>query len=173
MAIRNGYSVYYKGKFTREAVAPFIWQNLASIMPRFSAGFMERHKGDYLALCVFVFNSSVQGQKDVGKWVKKYAEYHMLEQTFIGRSFQFLTYDVAKNHDFDELVELAQAWPHDGPMFMFLNKKRDRLLGKQVDFGWIDGLLTGIGDGTLGLLDVNEAKRELRKKKRSERAAQR
>lgn len=172
VAVRNGHSVRYKGKFTREAVAPFIWQNLAPIMPRFSASFVERHGGDYLSLCVFVFNSSAPGQKDVGKQVKRYAEYHMLEQTFIGRSFQFFTYDVSKNHDFDELVELAQAWPGEGPMFMLLSRKKDRLLGRKVDFAQIDGLLTGVGDGTLGLLDVSEAKRELRKKKKLERGAQ-
>lgn len=101
VAVRNGNSVYYKGKYTRDAVASFIWQNLAPVMPRFSTNFMEHHKGDYLNLCVFVFNSTAPGQKDIGKWVKRYAEYHMLEQTFIGRSFQFLTYDVSKNHDFD------------------------------------------------------------------------
>lgn len=67
VAVRNDHSVYYKGKFTREAVAPFIWQNLAPIMPRFSANFMERHSGNYLSLCVFVFNSSASGQKDIGK----------------------------------------------------------------------------------------------------------
>ena len=69
------------------------------------------------------------------------------------------------------MVELAQAQPRDGPMFMFLNKKRDRLLGRRVDLEQIDGLLTGIGDGTLGLLDANEAQRELRKKKKQEKAA--
>lgn len=40
-------------------------------------------------------------------------------------------------------------------MLMLLSKKRDRLLSRKVDFERIDGLLTGVGDGTLELMDVN------------------